>query len=239
MNSTPNGPDLHGPRTMDVSVVIPTLNEGRHIAGLVERTRRLGPREIIVVDGGSSDDTREQASTADRVLLTGPGRAIQQNAGAAGASGDVVLFLHADCWLEESAIDGIRDAFHDSNVGGGCFRQRIDAPGAVYRSIEWGNNQRVRLLRWAYGDQGIFVKRSVFTELGGFPEVSLMEDLLLMKQLKRHAKFVLLPNRIHTSARRWQTQGVVRQTIRNWSFLFLSHCGVSPDRLARHYPQIR
>ena len=105
--------------------------------------------------------------------------------------------------------------------------------------IEWGNAWRVRLFKLAYGDQAIFVRRAVFESLGRFPELQLMEDVFLMKRLRRAGRFVLLPDRLTVSTRRWQRHGVIRQTLRNWTLLSLALCGVSPDRLARFYPQAR
>ena len=224
---------------MRISVVIPALNEADQIAEVVRSTRSLGDCEIIVVDGGSSDQTAEGACEADIVLTTPPGRAVQQNAGAAASSGEVLLFLHADCRLQTGCFEAVQSALQNPRVVGGCFRQRIDAPGWKYRLIEQGNSARVRLLHWAYGDQGIFVRRSIFEKLGGFPELNLMEDLFFTKRLKREGNIALLDPPIQISARRWQKKGLVRQTLRNWTLITLVHCGVSPDRLARFYPHVR
>lgn len=224
---------------MDVSIIIPVLNEAAGIGETIERTRRLGACENIVVDGGSSDETVTNAAAADRIIASERGRGRQQNAGAAAAGGDVLLFLHADCWLEPGALEAVREALDDDRCIGGCFRQRIDAAGAAYRLLESGNALRVRTVGWAYGDQGIFLRRSVFEQVGGFPDVPLMEDLLMMKRLRGRGRFRLLPHRIHVSPRRWQQHGIVRQTLRNWWFVLLAHLGVSPARLAQHYANVR
>ena len=235
----PNGHSAES--RLRISVVIPTYNEADRIADVIARTRELKPSQILVVDGESDDGTLDAAETAgaDFCLTAVRSRAAQQNAGAAAASGDVLLFLHADCRLELGSFEAIREALTDANCVGGCFRQRIDAAGLRYRALEWGNAQRVKWWRWAYGDQGIFVRRALFERLGGFPDVLLMEDLFLMKRLKRQGRFVLLENRIHISARRWKRQGVVYQTLRNWMFTALVQCGVSPNRLAKYYPHVR
>ena len=224
-----------------IAVVIPTFNEADRIADVIAQTRELGPCQILVVDGDSDDGTLQEARAtgADCCLTAVRGRAAQQNAGAAAGSGDILLFLHADCRLEAGSFEAIREAMSDPNCVGGCFQQRIEANGLRYRLLEWGNAQRVKWWTWAYGDQGIFVRRSVFEQLGGFPDLRLMEDLCLMKRLKKHGRFALLENRIHISARRWKRQGVFRQTLRNWAFTALVQCGVSPDRLAKHYPHVR
>lgn len=222
-----------------ISVIIPTLNEGVSITRLIAETRRIGVCEIIVVDGGSTDQTLVQAALADRVISSPRGRATQQNLGASASRGEVLLFLHADCRLPVGAFDAIRAGLDDARTVGGCFEQTIAAEGRPYRWLEWGNGLRVRWLRMAYGDQAIFIRKSVFEQLGGFPEVKLMEDVLLMKRLRHAGRFILLPDRITVSARRWQRHGLIRQTLRNWLLLTLALCGVSPNNLARFYPNTR
>lgn len=218
------------------SIIIPALNEAARIAEAVRRARETGPYEVIVVDGGSGDETAALARQAGaNVLITVPGRAVQQNIGARHATGDVLLFLHADTWLPPHAVRQIESALADAAVGCGAFRQQIEAEGLAYRLLERGNAWRVKRRGMAYGDQGIFVRRALFDELGGFPEVRLMEDLLLMKRLRRRSRPELLPGPLHISARRWQRHGVVRQTARNWLLLAAARFGVSPDRLAQFY----
>lgn len=225
--------------TVSISVIIPTLNESAQIADVIEWTRQVGDCEILVVDGGSNDGTLAAATKADQVLTSPPSRAKQQNTGAQASQADVLLFLHADCRLPATALADIEDALEDEAVVGGCFRQRIDAPGWGYRALEWGNNVRVQVLKWAYGDQAIFVRRQVFEELGGFPEVSLMEDLYFMKKLKRCGRIRLVDSKLRISPRRWQKKGIIGQTLRNWTLITLAHCGISLDRLSRFYPHVR
>lgn len=222
-----------------ISIVIPTLNEAGQIGEVIRQTRALGDCEILVVDGGSTDNTLQHARGADAVISSAPGRAVQQNTGANASRGGVLLFLHADCRMQPGSLEAIQKALEDPHCVGGCFRQRIEAPGWKYRLLERGNGWRVRLLKWAYGDQGIFVRRSCFEELGGFPELRLMEDLYFMKRLKRKGRFVLLDPPIRISARRWQKKGLWRQTLRNWTLISLAHCGISPNHLARFYPHVR
>lgn len=224
---------------MHCSIIIPTLNEALQIADAIASARALEPTEIIVVDGGSTDDTLAAARCADQVLTAARGRASQQNTGAAASQGDVLLFLHADCRLEPNGLDQIATALADSRCVGGCFRQRIDAHGVRFRWLERGNSLRVELWGLAYGDQGIFVRRDVFDRLGGFPSLTLMEDLFFTKRLRREGTLALLAGPLHISARRWERQGVFRQTTRNWCLTALAQCGVSPNRLARFYPHVR
>lgn len=222
---------------MKVSVIIPALNESAAIANAVERAWHAGAFEVVVVDGGSRDDTREIARRERCLLIESErGRAVQQNAGADRARGEVLLFLHADTWLSAGAVDQIVEALADQRILGGAFRQRIEASGRVYRWLERGNAWRVERRGLPYGDQGIFVRREVFFELGRFPPVDLMEDVLLMKKLRRRARPVLLTGPLHVDARRWQKRGVIRQTLRNWTLMAALQFGVSPDRLARFYP---
>jgi len=207
------------------------------VAMAVDRAWQAGADEVIVSDGGSTDGTDGIAAQLCCRFVRGlPGRAKQQNLGARVASGDILLFLHADNWLERGSVDQVRRATRQGRHQGGAFRQAIEAEGRLYRLLEHGNAARVRLWGLAYGDQGIFVARETFARLGRFPELALMEDLRFMRRLRRHSRPLLLPGPLHVSARRWQQNGVIRQSLRNWSLLAAEKCGVSPDYLARYYP---
>lgn len=221
---------------MKLSVIIPALNEAENIRHTVERAAALRPREVIVVDGGSTDETRAIASELDcRVIDSPRGRAKQQNLGAEVATGDTLLFLHADCWLDPDASRQMEFALHSRDLPGGVFCQQIDASGLTFRFLEAGNALRVCCTRLAFGDQGIFLRRDVFEELGRFPEARLMEDVLLIRKLRDCGRLALLPGPLHVDARRWQKHGPVRQTARNWLLLAAEQLGVSPDRLAEFY----
>ena len=224
---------------MGVSVIIPTLNEESCLGRTLDRLREHRLHEIIVVDGGSTDGTRRLAAAEARLVVSRPGRACQMNAGAAAASGDVLLFLHADCWLEEGALEEAERCLQGRGVAAGCFHMTVDAPGPLYRLIGASASLRVRLAGLAYGDQGLFLRREVFDELGGFPPVRLMEDLLFSRRLRRRGRVVVAPCRIFVSPRRWRKVGIVRQTLRNWTLTALAATGVHPDRLAGFYPAVR
>ncbi len=226
--------------TPRVSVIIPALNEAARIAETIAAARAAGADEVVVVDGGSRDATIPQAAGADRVLSSLPGRAVQQNRGAAVATGNVLVFLHADCLPAPGSITVLRDVLNrDPDIVGGCFQQRIDAAGWAYRLWEWGNLRRVLWWRMAYGDQGLFLRRDVFTAIGGFPEWPLMEDVGLMERLRGRGRFVVLWPRLVVSARRWRKRGLLRQTALNWTLLTLYALGVAPKHLARLYTHVR
>jgi len=221
---------------MRVSVVVPALNEEPRIGAAVSSAWSFGAAEVIVVDGGSGDATcRIAAESGAEVLSSLPGRAVQQNAGAAVSSGEVLLFLHADCRLPSGGVQQIETVLQDPAVVGGSFRQRIEDSGWMYRWLERGNAWRAGWRQVPYGDQGLFVRRSSFEAAGGFPEVPLMDDVMLARSLRRLGRLKLVEGPLGVDARRWQQRGVIRQTMRNWCLLTLWRLGVSPQRLAGHY----
>ncbi|MBI1914817.1 MAG: TIGR04283 family arsenosugar biosynthesis glycosyltransferase [Planctomycetes bacterium] len=224
---------------MKVSIVIPALNEEGCIEETVRSLRHERPHEILVVDGGSTDATCQRAAAADAVLAGPRGRAAQLNHGAAHASGDALLFLHADCTLEAGALASVRNALRRPGVIAGCFRMCVKARGASYRLIDFCATARVWLTGIVYGDQGLFLRREAFAGAGGFPPLRLMEDLFLSLELRKHGRIVVVPSRVFVSPRRWQRQGIVRQTLRNWALTALAASGVHPDRLAAYYPAVR
>lgn len=231
---TPVVPSIPG--MLRVSIIIPALNEEPLIGTAVEKARATRPHEIIVVDGGSRDATAEVAAELGALVVASPrGRGRQQNVGARLATGDVLLFIHADNWLDQRGLDQIQTSLADPKILGGAFRQQIEAAGRLYRWLEQGNAWRARRRGLPYGDQGIFLRRETFLQLGGFPDVELMEDLLLMRRFREIARPILLPGPLHVSPRRWQQHGIIRQTLRNWSLQMAQRLGVSPERLARFY----
>ena len=222
---------------LSISIVIPALNEAACIQRAVDSAWKAGADEVIVVDGGSQDDTRALAEASRAfVIMSEPGRAKQQNFGASKAKGEVLLFLHADNWFAIEALQQMRDCLKDPLVLGGAFRQSIDAAGFMFRLLEWGNALRVNWRGLAYGDQAIFMRKELFEQLDCFPEVEIMEDLLLMREFRKQSRPILLPGPVYVDARRWQRRGVIRQTLRNWSLLLGQAIGISPKQLARFYP---
>jgi rSAM/selenodomain-associated transferase 2 len=224
---------------MSVSVIIPTLNEESCLAKTLRELRLQKPHEIIVADGSSTDATCRLASAADALIHASRGRAIQMNAGADRATGDFLLFLHADCRLEPGALPAAEACLKRRGVAAGCFRMSVAAPGLLYRGIEFVAGVRVRVAGFIYGDQGLFLRRELFERLGGFPPMGLMEDVFFSAQLRRHGRLVVAPRRVYVSPRRWQYAGIARQTAWNWTLLSLAAAGVHPDRLAGWYPVVR
>lgn len=222
-----------------VSVVIPTLNEAAILDfTLSQLAGQLKGHELLVVDGGSTDCTRQIAVKYGKVISSKRGRARQMNSGAAAAAGTTLLFLHADVWLEPGAIHGVEAAVAAGCVGG-AFKQRIDGTHPLYRVIEFAANFRAQHLKVFYGDGGIFVSRSHFQQMGGFPNLPIMEEIGFSRKLRQIGRTTLIKPCIHISPRRWEQTGIVRTTLINWMITFLFCCGVSPLRLAKMYRQIR
>jgi rSAM/selenodomain-associated transferase 2 len=222
---------------MRISVIIAALNEAANIVRAVTSAQESGADEVIVADGGSGDETCALAELSGaQVVSTSRGRAVQQNAGARAATGDVLLFLHADNWLGKEAISQIRSAVdRGKNKLCGAFQQKIEAALFIYRLLERGNAERVRWFGLPYGDQAIFVTRGLFEQVGGFPEEPFLEDVLLMQRLRRVSWPLLLPGPVYVSPRRWEQRGVIRQTLRNWGILTAFSLGASPQKLATWY----
>lgn len=225
-----------------LSVVIPTLNERSNVVDCVTSARGLAAGaegvevEVVVSDGGSDDGTADLAAEAGATVVSGePGRGRQLRAGVAASSGDVVLMLHADTRLPPEAGAQLAASLANPRVGAGAFRQRIDAPGALYRWLEAGNAFRACRFGLPYGDQAIFVRRELLDAVGGVPDLPLMEDVALLQRVRWRAWPVLLPGPLTVSARRWRRSGVVRQTALNWSLLAAFTVGVPAGRLAAWY----
>ena len=222
------------PRLPVLTVVIPALDESAVIARVVAHALD-GADEVIVVDGGSRDDTVLRASRAGATVVAAPrGRASQMNAGAARASGSVLLFLHADCQLPADARDAVLQA-----IGSGChwgrFDVRLDSPRRSLAVVGALMNLRSRLTRIATGDQAIFVERTLWEASGGYAPIPLMEDVELCARLRRTARPACLRQRVTVSARRWEQRGVVRTVLEMWAWRAAYALGVSPARLHRLY----
>jgi rSAM/selenodomain-associated transferase 2 len=225
---------------MRISIVIPVLNEEKSIAALVAALMPLKPHELIIVDGGSSDRTREICNRLDVKVLSSPrGRGTQMNQGAKQATGDVLLFLHADTRLPASAFDDIRAALGNPQCVGGRFDVQLDGADWLRDVIGAMISLRSRMSQVATGDQAIFVRREIFAELGGYPDIPLMEDVAFSRALKRRGAVACLRSRVITSARRWEKEGIWRTILKMWLLKLLYLIGVSPVRLKRYYDDPR
>ncbi|PWU20008.1 MAG: hypothetical protein C5B50_04990 [Verrucomicrobia bacterium] len=219
-----------------ISVIIPTLNEEGHIAATLRAVGQSPGHEVIVVDGGSTDATMERGKDAGATVLTSdPGRSRQMNAGAARARGGSLLFLHADTLLPRDWAEPVVRTLRTPGVAAGAFRFRIagDFPGKSF--IEWSTGIRSGWLQRPYGDQGLFLGRALFEEMGGFADMPIMEDYEITARLRRRGRIVTAAEPAITSARRWLKLGVLRTTLRNQWILAAYHLGVSPQKLATRY----
>lgn len=222
-----------------ISVIIPVYNEMETINAAIRRLRVLSysqPVEIIVADGGPGHETLHAIEDAGVIRVESPpGRGRQMNAGAALAAGDTLLFLHADTRLPPEAIPAIRQAVSHGVVAG-AFSLSIDSPKRTLKVVAWFANLRTRLERIPYGDQAQFIRADTFRDLGGFPDIPIMEDVELFRRIRvRGLPITILPGKVQTSSRRWDNEGVLRRTLTNWWLRIRYRLGVSPEKLARHY----
>jgi len=221
-----------------ISIILPVLNEAagiRACLSAVQNLRRDG-HEVVVVDGGSQDETPNLAAPlADQVIAATGGRGPQMNQGAAAASSDTLLFLHADTLLPLHADRLINDALnHDRRVWG-RFDVRLSGRQRMFRVVESLMNRRTRLTGIATGDQAIFIHRSAFTAVGGFPEIPLMEDIEISKRLKRLSRPACIRDRVVTSSRRWEEGGIWHTITKMWRLRLAYFLGTDPVELARRY----
>lgn len=221
---------------MKISIIIPVINEERSLSATLDflQSFRSQGHEIIVVDGGSVDSSVSIAhDNADTVIVSQPGRAMQMNNGASVATGDVFLFLHADTFLPVEAEALMTE--ETGNFFWGYFDVRLSGRHIVFRLIEWFMNHRSRLSSIATGDQAIFVSRKLFFDVGGFPEIKLMEDIAISRLLKCIATPVCLKASVLTSSRRWEEKGITSTVLLMWRLRLLYFFGVSPDKLSQMY----
>jgi rSAM/selenodomain-associated transferase 2 len=230
------------PPVPEVAVIVPLRNERAEVPALARRLAALDAQaEVVVVDGESDDGGPEELArlVPGLTLVRAPrGRARQMNAGARRARARTLLFLHADTRLDEDAICTVERAVA-RGVGCGCFRVRIDSPGALLGLASRLINLRSSLLCSATGDQAIFVRRDLFDEVGGYPEVPLCEDLALVARLRGRARWAALDRTVITSARRWERRGAWRTIALMWSIRAGWHLGVPAALLARLYDEVR
>jgi len=223
-----------------ISIIMPVLNEGVVIEkALKNLTMQKGDFELIVVDGGSTDQTTEIAKRYGEVIVSDKGRACQMNAGAKAAIGDILLFLHADSILQNDAFVKVETVMNNEHIIGGAFNYALDDPFWFYRIIEFLANLRARIFSIYPGDHGLFVRRAIFEKIGGFKNIELMEDVELLKRLKREGKLIQLDAKILSSARRLKQEGIITTFFHMQLNRFLFFVGISPLALSRFYKNIR
>ncbi len=223
-------------RWTKLSIIIPTLNEADTIERTLSQLKEINNLEVIVVDGGSNDKTADLARLQGaNVIKTQPGKANQMNSGAAAATGEVLIFLHADTRMPAGFNHQIVAALAQKGVVAGAFRLAIDSPAAGIRFIERAADLRSRFFQLPYGDQALFMNKAVFETIGGFADLPIMEDFILVRRLRRKGKIIILPPAVTTSPRRWQHFGILKTWLVNQMIIIAFYLGISPERLARWY----
>jgi len=228
-----------------ISVIIPVLHEQERISGLIEHLKGQGARgkgqekhelEIIVVDGDPYGSTIAAIIDHEVIGITAKkGRGSQLAAGAEVATGSIILMLHADTLLPDGGLQAVTGAVANG-TDWGAFRLGIDSPESAYRIIEWFVDLRCKLFALPYGDQALFMTRTALDGIGGIPPQPLMEDVELARRLhRRGCRFTLLLDRVQTSPRRWQKDGIVRRTLKNWWLLVRYLTGADPEKLVQIY----
>jgi rSAM/selenodomain-associated transferase 2 len=225
---------------MKISVIIPVLHEGERINEILDSLKASAagvPYETIVIDGDSTGGTIAFISDNSVITLTAPrGRALQMNAGAHKACGDILLFLHADTILPPKAFPKIIAALSDGSFIGGAFDLGIQNRRWIFRAISLAASLKHRLTRVPYGDQAIFILRSYFENIGGYASIPLMEDVELMRRVKqRGGRIIILSDPVTTSSRKWEIDGIFYTIIRNWAIQALYLFGVPAERLVKYY----
>jgi rSAM/selenodomain-associated transferase 2 len=222
------------------SIVIPVLNEASLINRAIEHLYRIRSGhdvEVIVADGDPRGATLSAIDHKDVIKVLSPkGRGTQMNKGASVAKGELLVFLHTDTDLPEDAFSIITSFMRGTSFVGGAFELGIDSNRPVFRLIERMVSARTRLTKIPYGDQAIFMKRDFFHEINGFRDIPLMEDVELMRRIKQRGyRICIIPQKLKTSPRRWEREGVLYCTLRNWALINLYSLGVSPEKLVKFY----
>ena len=224
-----------------ISIIIPVLNEAKTIQTTLLALERTPDLEIIGVDGGSEDNTLELAKKCGVMVIScdRPGRAKQMNAGVAISSGEILVFLHADTRLPREYAQMIRDTLARPQTIAGAFTLKIEGQMRSLRWVEKMVNWRSHFCSLPYGDQALFLKTRTFQELGGFPEIPLMEDFEFVRKLRKAGRIGIVSYPVLTSGRRWQKLGVFKTTAINQAIILGYFLGVSPARLAQWYRTFR
>jgi len=225
----------------EISIIVPVYSESNVISTLIHHLQELkykGEYEIIIVDGHPENTTLQiiQSNASIRKISSQKGRALQMNRGAGIAEGEILLFVHADTYLPENGLNVIARKLCSRKIVGGAFRLGIDSSHPGLKIIEIVANNRTNLTRIPYGDQAIFIKKDYFHEFGGYKNIPLMEDVELMRRIKRRGdQIIIIGQKTRTSPRRWIQQGITYCTLRNWIIYMLYSFGVEPEKLIKFY----
>ncbi|SDU28902.1 TIGR04283 family arsenosugar biosynthesis glycosyltransferase [Desulfobacula phenolica] len=224
----------------DISIIIPVLNEQEGINQAIEKIYQQdfsGTLEVIVVDGGKNGSTICCVKNKDVITVVSPlGRGCQMNSGARMASGNILLFLHCDTSLPEGGLNAVQTVMENLSVKAGAFDLSIAGRGFFYRMVEKTASLRSRITRIPYGDQAVFIRKNYFFDIGQYREIPIMEDVDLMVRIKQDkGRLKFINTRTSTSSRRWEQEGRIYGTLRNWAILTLFFLGVKPEKLAGVY----
>lgn len=230
--------------TPKFSIIIPVLNEADNINALIEHIHALHPNgncEIIIVDGSPEQDTLRALKHKNILsIVTTKGRGLQMNTGAAHAQGDILIFLHADTELPREALKSISQVLEDDEYIGGAFDLGIKSNKLSLKIIAFGANLRTHFTRIPYGDQAIFIRADYFHKIGCYKDIPVLEDVELMHRIKRMGgKINILSERVYTSSRRWEKEGALYCTLRNWALSGLFFLGIAPPKLRRFFKRGR
>jgi len=223
-----------------IAVIVPLLNERDRLPELLEMLNELNADEVVLIDGDSTDGSKELLSKSGFLWCSSiPGRAVQMNEGAGECASDILLFIHADTDICSSHLSAVKEAMRSDDTIAGRFDVHLSGSHPAFRLIESMINLRSRLTKIGTGDQCQFVRRTVFDSLGGFPEQPLMEDIEFSKRLKRLGAIACIRDKVTTSSRRWEQFGIFRTIVLMWKLRLLYWLGVSPERLAAMYRDAR
>ena len=226
--------------TFTFSIIVPVFHEGERINDLIEYVNGLdsdGNAEIVIVDGAPEKDTLRKIRSSSVIKISSEqGRAKQMNAGASIARGEILIFLHADIELPVYALRKIGSFIERTEYVAGAFDLGIKSDKFIFKVVSRISSLRSRLNRIPFGDQAIFIRREYFNKIGGYKEIPLMEDVELLRRIKKYGdRITILNDRVMTSPRRWEKEGVIYCTLRNWTLRALYLLGVSPEKLTNFY----
>ncbi|MDD2587059.1 MAG: TIGR04283 family arsenosugar biosynthesis glycosyltransferase [Syntrophomonadaceae bacterium] len=218
-----------------ISVVVPVLNEAKIIDKLLGKISNLPGTEVIICDGGSTDDTVKVCRRyTDNIVHSRPGRGFQLNRGAEQASGDILFFLHADSLIDTKVFDDIRQAIEHGYYWG-CCTIDFDEDSLFFRLLAWFSTWRAKLVSSCYGDQGIYCLKDIFNTMQGFPETPFLEDIAFSRKIRRHYRAHVIPGRLTTSARRFREGGIFKTIVKMQFIKILYKLGMSPQYLIQFY----